>query len=282
MPIWQGTESLQDKTIFVYPEQGFGDSIQFCRYVKGLSSLGARIVLQAPKPLFKLFSRLEGVTALISAQDAVPTSDFHIPLLSLPFAFKTEVDSVPLSTPYIKPDNSKVAKWANRLGKKTKLRIGVMWSSTSNYKNDAQRSMDFVQFQSALPAEGFEIVCLQKEIKPADKDAVTRRTDLRLVGADLHDFDETAAVIQNLDLVISTCTSVPHLSGAMGIPTWVLLAHTPDWRWLLHREDSPWYGSVRLYRQDADWNWDPVLARVRADLLGMLRRASDNGANVAN
>jgi DNA-binding transcriptional LysR family regulator len=188
---------------------------------------------------------------------------------------------VPFSIPYLKADKNKVSKWEGRLGEKTKLRVGVVWSSMSNFKGDDLRSMAFDQFQLAFPVSVFDLICLQKEIKPADKEAVTQRADLLLIGDDLHDFDETAAVIESLDLVVSTCTSVPHLSAAMGVPTWVLLAHTPDWRWLLHREDSPWYGSVKLYRQDADWDWAPVLARVRADLLRMLGRASNGWGNVA-
>jgi len=266
-PVWHGIEPLKNKTIFLYPEQGLGDSIQFCRYVTSLSLMGARVILQAPKPLYRLFSRLVGVAELISGNDPVPASDFQLPLLSLPLAFKTDVSSVPFARSYLKADESKAARWSTRLGPKTKIRIGVVWSSVSTFKDDALRSMDLARFQSALPASKFDIICLQKEIKGSDKDALAHRADIRFIGDALDDFDETAAVIQNLDLVISTCTSVPHLSGAMGVPTWVLLAHTPDWRWLLNRDDSPWYRSVKLYRQGADWDWDPVLKKVHADLL---------------
>jgi len=266
-PAWYGIESLQNKSIFLYPEQGLGDSIQFCRYVTSLSLMGARVILQAPKPLYSLFRRLVGVTELISANDPVPVSDFQLPLLSLPFAFKTDIESIPFARSYLKADESKVARWSARLGPRTRLRIGVVWSSMSTFKDDAQRSMALALFESALPTSKFDIICLQKEIKDSDKEALAQRVDIRFIGDQLDDFDETAAVIQNLDLVISTCTSVPHLSGAMGVPTWLLLTHTPDWRWLLHRDDSPWYRSVKLYRQGADWDWGPVLKEVRADLL---------------
>jgi tetratricopeptide (TPR) repeat protein len=264
--MWMGSPALENKTILIHGEQGLGDALQFCRYLTQLKNRGARVLLAVHHSLLALFETLDGVDAFIHKGEALPPFDFHCPLLSLPMALQTDMDSIPKSPAYLRADSGKVGQWAERLGPKTKPRIGVVWSSTSKFKGDAQRSMTFAQFQQALPPSDFQYICLQKEIKESDFPSFSERQDVAFFGDQLHDFSDTAALVENLDLIISTCTSVPHLSGAMGKPTWVLLGHVPDWRWMLHRDDSPWYPSVKLYRQDASWHWGAVVDRVRQDL----------------
>ena len=264
--IWMGRSSLENKTILIHGEQGLGDALQFCRYLSQLKNRGARVLLAVHHSLRALFETLDGVDAFINKDEALPLFDYHCPLLSLPLALQTDMDSIPKSPAYLRADPEKVSEWAVLLGAKTKPRIGVVWSSTSKFKGDAQRSMTFAQFQQALPPSEFQYICLQKEIKESDLLSFSERQDVAFYGDQLHDFSDTAALVENLDLIISTCTSVPHLSGAMGKPTWVLLGHVPDWRWMLHRDDSPWYPSVKIYRQDASWQWDAVVDRVRQDL----------------
>ena len=153
-----------------------------------------------------------------------------------------------------------------KLGPKVRPRIGIAWSSTSGFKNDAKRSLLLSEFIKALPDQGYDYICLQKEIKECDKDALASRRDILFFGEDLQNFGDTAALTECVDLVVSTCTSIPHLSASLGKPTWILLSFIPDWRWLLNREDSPWYPSVKLFRQEKLNDWDGVLARVKISL----------------
>ena len=267
--MWLGAPSLFNKTILIHAEQGLGDALQFCRYLRLLKNRGARVLLAVHHTLQPLLQSLDGVDVFITKGDALPPFDYHCPLLSLPLAMQTDMQSIPGPQSYLRADANKVRDWAERLGNKTKPRIGVVWSSTSKFKGDAQRSMAFSQFQQALPIAGFQYVCLQKEIKDSDRGSFAERNDIMFFGDQMHDFSDTAALAENMDLIISTCTSVPHLSGAMGKSTWILLGHIPDWRWMLHRDDSPWYSRMKLYRQGADWQWDAVLRRVHQDLIAL-------------
>ncbi|MBU3605579.1 tetratricopeptide repeat protein [Polynucleobacter sp. MWH-Creno-3A4] len=265
-PLWIGSQPLQNKTILLYDEQGFGDLIQFSRYAKLVSDLGARVILEVPGPLAQLFSGLEGVAQLVIKGEELPDFDYQCPLLSLPFALKTEVENIPASQSYLVSDPNKVAKWKLKLGEGKNKRIGVAWSSTSAFKGDSKRSLLLEDFVKALPTEGYEYICLQKELKDCDKEFLHSYKNIKFFGDDLEDFSETAALIECVDLVISTCTSIPHLSAALGKETWVLLSYVPDWRWLLEREDSPWYPSIKLCRQQALGDWDNLLKRVNLDL----------------
>ncbi|WP_233202749.1 tetratricopeptide repeat protein, partial [Limnohabitans sp. JirII-31] len=264
-PQWLGVESLQGQTILLHSEQGLGDTIQFCRYAKLVKALGARVVMEAPAALLPLLQSLEGVDELVAKGQALPAFDYHCPLLSLPLAFKTELSTIPSPEPYLRSDSVKVAQWRTKLGRKTKPRIGLVWSGNPAFKGDQNRSLKLQELMPYLP-EGFEYVCLQKEIREVDQETL-KQSSVRYFGHELENFADTAALCELMDVVISTCTSVAHLSGALGKSTWVLLPYVPDWRWLLDREDSPWYGSVKLYRQDADRSWSSVLERVAGALL---------------
>ncbi len=269
-PLWSGKESLENKIILVYFEQGFGDTIQFCRYVFLFHQLelGAKVILQVQRPLFGLLKCLGDAINLIPDDCTPPSFDYHCPLLSLPLAFETNLKTIPNYYQYIQPNQNKVDYWKNKLGLKTKSRVGLAWSSTSNFKDDFKRSMSFKQFTSLFPDnyDDFEFICLQKEIKSCDQETFLSANSIQFFGDQIEDFSDTAALISQLDLVISTCTSIPHLSCAMGIPTWILLSHVPDWRWLLERTDSPWYPSATLYRQKLPGDWNQVLQDMKYKL----------------
>jgi tetratricopeptide (TPR) repeat protein len=265
-PLWLGEQSLKDKTILLYAEQGLGDTIQFCRYVPIVEKLGAKVILEVSRPLVKLLKNLEGVNQIIAQGDTLPKFDFQCPLLSLPLAFKTSLNTIPSASQNITRDAENVTKWQTKLGEKSKRRVGLVWSSVSSFKNDHVRSITLLELLSALPKEGFEYICLQKEIKEIDKDTLKANPQIKFFGDSLNDFTDTAELIECLDLVISTCTSVPHLSCSMGKETWLMLSYVPDWRWLLDRKDNPWYPSAKLYRQEKIGNWHGVLEKVKSDL----------------
>ena len=263
-PLWLGKEDLTDKVILLHAEQGLGDSIQFCRYAKLVKQRGAYVLLEVPTALLGLLDGLEGIDVLIAKGQTLPAFDFHCPLLSLPLAFETDFTNIPCPTPYLAASASKCEAWTKRLGEKTKMRVGLVWSGSTTHKNDHNRSLTLKQLLPYLP-DSCEYVSLQKEIRLEDKEFLDSSGILQY-SEELEDFTDTAALCALMDLVISVDTSVAHLAGAMGKATWVLLPNAPDWRWLLDRDDSPWYPSVKLYRQGIDRQWLPVLERVAADL----------------
>ena len=263
-PLWLGVEDLAGKTILLHAEQGFGDTIQFCRYARMVKNKGARVVLEVPDNLMGLLSGLEGVDELVQAGQPLPAFDYHCPLMSLPLAFKTDLTSIPFPQPYLAADSDRRDAWAQKLGPQTKPRIGLAWSGRSTNTNDHNRSLALKDILAYLP-QGFDYVSLQKEVRETDKTALAS-SGIQHFGEDLKDFTDTAALCDLMDLVISVDTSVVHLAAAMGKPTWVMLPYISDWRWLLDRTDSPWYESVKLYRQDERHAWLPVLARVAQDL----------------
>ena len=265
-PLWLGEQPLKDKTILLYAEQGFGDAVQFCRYVPLVAQLGAKIILEVQRPLVKLLKNLEGVSQIIAKGDMLPAFDYQCPLLSLPLAFKTDLNTIPPVPKHLTSDGENFAKWQTKLGEKSKPRVGLVWSSVSSFKNDHIRSITLLELLSALPKEGFEYICLQKEIKEIDKDTLKANPQIKFFGDLLNDFSDTAELIKCLDLVISTCTSVPHLSCSLGKETWIMLSYVPDWRWLLDRDDNPWYTSAKLYRQEKIGDWNSVLEKVKSDL----------------
>jgi len=266
-PAWRGEVSLSGKTILLYSEQGLGDTLQFCRYIQPVAALGANILLLIPAPLCKLLADMPGVCQVLTADDSLPDFDYHCPLPSLPLAFNTRLTSIPAANRYLTADADKVRHWRQQLGPKTRPRIGLVWCGNASFENDQQRSMTLAEFVSLLPDSGFDYICLQKQLKDSDRETLLDYPDIRFFGKQLQDFSDTAALITCLDLVISTCTSVPHLSAALGKPTWILLAANPDWRWLLNRDDSPWYTTVKLFRQTQPGDWRSVLQTVKQQLL---------------
>lgn len=264
-PLWLGKEPLEGKTILLHSEQGLGDTIQFCRYTTLVAAQGARVILEAPASLIALLGSLTGVAEWVEQGKPLPAFDYHCPLLSLPLAFKTRMDSIPAPARYLHADADKQEYWKLRLGKKTRPRIGLSWSGNRLNLNNHNRSLPLALLMQFLPAD-FQYVCLQKEVPERDRAALQSQTNMLYLGGELNDFADTAALCELMDLVITVDTSVAHLSGATGTPTWVLLCFAPDWRWLTDRGDSPWYPSVKLYRQTRTDDWSPVLSRLSDDL----------------
>ena len=260
-----GGQSLAGKTILLHAEQGLGDSIQLVRFIPQIAALGARIILQVPTSLTSVFDTLPGIDVLIGDGEPLPHFDFHCPLMSLPLALGTTLQTIPSAEGYIHPDPTKLAAWSARIGRKTRQRIGLVWSGSTIHKNDRNRSVPFSTLAPLLSLNA-DWVCLQKEVRETDRQAMSAFPQLRFFGDDLNDFGETAALLATVDLVIAVDTSVAHLAGAMGKPCWILLPFAVDWRWLLEREDSPWYSSVRLFRQRAHGGWMAVVQRLAEEL----------------
>ncbi len=264
-PLWLGESTLQGKRLLVHNEQGLGDSIQFCRFVTLAARAGAHVIYEVEAPLYDLFQSLEGVATLLRQRETVPAFDVYCPVMSLPIAFACNLQNIPAQTPYLKARPQKMAQWAGRLGPRRAPRIGLVWSGNAMHKADQQRSIALADFLHALTPD-LEYFSLQKELREADARALTTAPHIRHFGHELADFSDTAALCAHMDLVIAVDTSVAHLAGALGVPTWLLLPHLPDWRWLLDREDSPWYPGMRLIRQTRASDWSTVLNVVRSGL----------------
>ena len=264
-PLWLGKEPLAGKRLLIYCEQGFGDAVQFCRYAKSAADLGATVFIEAQPALKRLLETLDGVTRVIPEGGELPEFDYRCPVMSLPAAFQATLDNIPRVTRYLHSDPDKVAAWHARLGERRRPRIGLVWSGNPRQGNDRNRSFRLARLVDHLPRE-FDYVCLQKDIRPVDEGTLAANPWISRYDKELRDFTDTAALCDCLDLVISVCTSVAHLSGALGRPTWVLLTFNADWRWLTGTDASPWYPTARLYRQRTSGDWSEVFARVATGL----------------
>jgi tetratricopeptide (TPR) repeat protein len=269
-PHWFGHEDISGKTILLHAEQGYGDTIQFCRYVPLVAARGACVILEVPAALVELMESLNGPAQIVSKGDPLPNFDIHCPLLSLPLAFGTQIDTIPAAVPYLRASPQNVMDWNNRLGPKSRARIGLAWSGQQTHPNDFDRS---IPLTFLLPILGLDasFISLQKDLRAEDANLLALRPDLRHFGNDLKNFSDTAALVTNLDLIISIDTSIVHLAGALAKPVWAMLPFTPDWRWLLDRLDSPWYPTARLFRQYNTRAWPPVIADVRAAVGDFIR-----------
>jgi tetratricopeptide (TPR) repeat protein len=269
-PRWLGEEAIEGKTILIGADEGLGDTIQFVRYVPMLAERGARVILVVQDSLQSLLSGLPGATqCLPRSVGALPDFDLHSPICSLPLAFGTRLDTIPSATSYLpRPAEARVQTWEDRLGPHDKLRVGIVWSGNPNHVNDRNRSMPLQIFSRILDVDA-TFVSLQKDPKPDDTTVLREQTAIVDLTAQLADFADTAALIRCLDLVITVDTSVAHLAGALGCPTWILLPYMPDYRWLLDRDDSPWYPTARLFRQTKTGDYASVLDRVRGELLAL-------------
>jgi tetratricopeptide (TPR) repeat protein len=271
-PMWLGEEPIEGKTVLVYLDEGLGDTIQFVRYVPMLAARGARVILVVQDALYRLLSGLPGVSQCLplSATGTLPAFDLHCSIMSLPLAFGTRLDTIPSRTGYLLPPAaSHVQAWENRLGPRTRLRVGIVWSGNPAHDNDRNRSIPLRTFVRLLDLNA-TFVSLQKDPKADDQAILLERSDIIDLTGQLTDFADTAALISGLDLVITVDTSVAHLAGALGRPTWILLPYVPDWRWLLDRDDSPWYPTVRLFRQTETREYDSVLDRLRGELQALI------------
>jgi hypothetical protein len=215
--------------------------------------------------LIELLSGLDGVFQIVSRGDALPSFDYQCPLMSLPFAFNTGLDSIPNRTPYLFSSQAKREIWTSRLGDKKMPRVGLVWSGNPMHENDINRSLRLSELIKFLP-DGFEYISLQKEVRDTDLEMLVN-SSIRHFGESLSDYSDTAALCDLMDVVLSVDTSVAHLAGALGKPVWVLLPRKSEFRWLLDRDDSPWYPSAKLFRQGVDRRWDAVLTLVAQELL---------------
>jgi tetratricopeptide (TPR) repeat protein len=265
-PLWLGEFPLQRKTILAHSEQGLGDTIQFARYVSLLARAGATVVLEVQAELKSLLSRLAGVTAIVARGEPLPAFDVQCPLGSLPLAFKTDLATVPADIPYLAADESRIAKWRPRLEALEHPRVALAWAGNVSHVNDRNRSIALAKLGPLWKSSTVRFVSLQRELRSSDADELNNAPGVLHVGDALADLDDTAAVIALCDLVISVDTAVAHLAAAMGRPAWVLLPFSPDWRWTLDGEHSPWYPAARLFRQPRLGDWESVIERVRAEL----------------
>lgn len=269
-PRWQG-EPLSGKRILLHAEQGLGDTIQFLRYVPLVAQLGGRVVLEVYEPVLPLLSGLRGVERVIIRGQPVPSVDTHCSLLSLPMIFRTDLDSIPANIPYLRAPAERLAIWRRRLGPRTDLRIGIVWSGNPRHREDKRRSMSFQQFSRLIrPDARASYHVIQAEVRDSDKADLAACANVRDHSALLKDFGDTAALLSLLDVVVGVDTSVMHLAGALGVPGCLMLMDVADWRWLLARDDSPWYPSLQLFRQPKRYDWESVLETVAERLQEML------------
>jgi hypothetical protein len=265
-PRWDGSE-LQGRRVLVYAEQGLGDAIQFVRYVHLVAARGGEVIIECRAPLVDLFRTIAGVARVVAAGDALPPFDLHIPMLSLPLVFKTTGETIPQKAPYLFADPTRRATWRERVGgNRGRWRVGFNWLGNYRHAANRARSLALSQWLPLLTLEGVDFFSLQVEggteqIRqfPALAGVIDHTSHLR-------DFADTAAFMEELDLIISVDTSVVHLAGALGRPVWTLLQFVPDWRWGLNSLQTPWYPTMRLWRQPALGDWNSVIQQVAAEL----------------
>ncbi len=272
---WLGEAPLDGKTVLVHSEQGFGDTLQFVRFVPWLAAKGARVVLRVQDPLLPLLVGFPGAEVVIGQHDVVPPFDYHCPLMSLPHALKIHALPIP-AEPYLQADPILRAEWRKRMAAEPRrARVGLAWSGSRGHVNDRLRSMRLADCAAFLDADAC-FVSLVKDVRECDQEALRSPARLLDVSGELATFADTAALIAELDLIVCVDTAVAHLAGALGKPVWLLLPHLPDWRWLLERADSPWYASTRLFRQPQRGDWASVAAQVRSALDEFLMRFDRN------
>lgn len=264
-PLWLGNSPLAGTTILVVHEQGLGDTLQFIRYVPLLAERGARVVLRLPAALMEIMRSLEGVAQIVPDSAPPPPHDFYCPVMSLPLAFATTLATIPANIPYLRADPVRVARWEARLGAKLRPRVGLVWAGRHRPPINYARDVPLAALQPLLDLEA-EFISLQREMAPADSIKLASMPAIVRHGESLTDFADTAALLANLDLLISVDTAVVHLAGALGKPVWVLNRYAPCWRWLRGRTDSPWYPTARLFKQATFGNWAEVVQQVRQAL----------------
>ncbi|TAN45965.1 MAG: tetratricopeptide repeat protein [Nitrospirae bacterium] len=264
-PLWDGTD-LNGKTILLHTEQGFGDAIQFIRYVPLIEQRGGRIIIECQKELISLFSSIKGIADFKAQGEGLPPFDLHCPFLTIPYIFKTTNENIPSKTPYLTVNNSLVQKWTESAGiDRSRFNIGIVWAGNPRNLNDRQRSLSLDLFSAFSGLKNIQLYSLQKG--PASEQINSSAIPIKDPTAEIKDFSDTAALIMGLDLVISVDTAVAHLAGALSRPVWLLIPPIPDWRWQLNREDSPWYPTMRLFRGTKNGQWNDVIERIKNELL---------------
>ncbi len=268
-PRWSGEESVAGKSVLIHPEVGFGDFIMFARYTRSLQQRGARVVIYAPPALADLFATLRGNVLIAKAGNNLPHIDLHCPIMSLPRAFKTTLDTIPAEFPYLAVPAEKQSYWRRRLGTPAKRRVGLVWSGKANRNIDISvlrnRSIPLSLLEPLMQLR-LELHSLQKDILQSDADVLTKFSQIGTYHNELHDFSDTAALIEAMDLVVTIDTSVAHLAGALGKPVWVMLPYSTDYRWGMNGDKTPWYPTATLFRQPDISDWTSVVHKVATAL----------------
>ena len=284
-PLWLGDTPLAGKTLLVHHEQGLGDTLQMLRYVPLLAAQGARVVVQVPATLAALAATVTGVASVVTIGEPLPAHDLHCPCMSLPLACRTTLATIPAVVPYLAVPDAVGALWRTRLDdtrsdERAGPRIGLAWSGSTAHRNDRQRSLALRQLLPLLDMRA-EFHSLQKEYRPGEREQLGAHGRVRDWSASLDTLADTAGLIAQLDLVIAVDTAVAHLAGALGKPVWLLLPAAPDYRWLLDRSDSPWYPTMRLFRQHSAGDWESVLAAVAMATMPERQYCASNPGNTA-
>ncbi|MCG2720562.1 MAG: tetratricopeptide repeat-containing glycosyltransferase family protein [Thermodesulfovibrionales bacterium] len=269
---WDGSD-IAGQTILLHAEQGFGDTIQFIRYAPLVAQRGARVIVQCPKELLPLIRKVKGIEQVLSKEGQMPKFDLQCPLLSLPLLFGTTLENIPCEIPYISADLSLFRNWRALLrSDSSMLKVGLVWSGRTKGKREHRRSCPLSFFSAFTQFDNIMFYSLQKG--DGSEEAKMPPKGMRLIDCqeDLHDFSDTAALIANLDLIVSVDTAVAHLAGSLGKPVWTMLPFIPDWRWLLNRDDSPWYPTMRLFRQPSPGDWQSVIGHMEKALIEYVNR----------
>jgi tetratricopeptide (TPR) repeat protein len=280
-PLWLGgDEDLQHKTLLVYHEQGYGDTFQCVRYIPLLAARGAKVIVAVPPALAPLMRSVAGVSAVVTGVHPLPSHDYQSPLMSLPLAFRTTPDTVPDGIPYLSAEPSRVDAWNQCLGEHDRPRIGLVWGGRRYAPINYPRDISLAALRPLLLLDA-QFISLQKDIADSDRSILDGLPQLERHGEALEDFSDTAALIENLDLVITVDTAVAHLAGALGKPVWLLNRYASCWRWLQDREDSPWYPTLRQFRQSVVGDWTSVVTAVRDAASEFLQAFNDPNDTLA-
>ncbi len=278
-PRWEG-QPLAGRTVLLWAEQGIGDVMQFVRYAPLVKQAAGRVLLGAPASLHALLKSTPGVDRVVEGDAGGEPFDYQVPLLGLPVACGTTLDSIPAAIPYLFADPEVVARWRRELSGTSAFKVGIAWQGNPNFKGDKYRSMPLECFAPLANCDNVRLFSLQKGPGSEQLPALAERLRIVDLGPSLDEaagaFVDTAAVMMNLDLVITSDTSIAHLAGALGVRVWVALQYAPDWRWLVNRDDSPWYPTMRLFRQSRFAQWDDVFARIADELQSLSSRAAVN------
>ena len=260
-PLLTDLNEISGKSVLVWGEQGYGDTIQFSRFIEKLIELKADVIFEVQEPLKELLQNSFLHPKIISQEESTGVIDFQIPLVSLPLLFSTNFNNIPSTNSYIRADEENLIFWRDKLNSKNKkMNIGVACSGNKNYVNDKNRSMDLRFFEPIT--DKVNLFLIQKDLREKDQDFLSQYPDIKFLGEEIKSFNDSASIIQAMDLVITVDTSLAHLSGALGKRTFILLPWNPEWRWLLDRQDSPWYPTAKLFRQPNRDNWEEVIKEV--------------------